>query len=318
MEIRNLKPIHETFSKWYAETGNASLSARMAGYSVKNAGKQGAELLKNKTATQQLITKRIESIREKLNNNKPSELVSTGEGLKYLSDAPKVQDSADRSIDQPLNSKQILFCKEFIKTGNATEAAKAAGYTSNSDQSLSNQGYRLLKKESIIKYINELKLFQIEEKLSKNPRFKNAQVITSDKDRMKDELDSYINNKTNKKEKVKKEKVSESFLYLIGNKAWDGVKIGRTSNIEKRIGQYNLCQFEECYILDWHPVVTSSNEDENTLIESFDKYIKYSQEHKKGNEWFKIDDIIATRIFRQTLEGIRQKYIRKLKDRKEN
>jgi len=54
----------------------------MAGYSVKNAGKQGAQLLKNKTATQQLITKRIESIREELNNDKPLELVSTGEGLK--------------------------------------------------------------------------------------------------------------------------------------------------------------------------------------------------------------------------------------------
>ena len=313
MEIIKLKPKHERFSQCYAKTGNASLSARMAGYSVKNAGKQGANLLKNKTSTQQLITKRIKSIREEYNNDTPSELVCTSEGMKYLSDAPQVQDSADIFIDKPLNYKQKLFCKEFIKTGNATEAAKAAGYTSNSTQALCTQGYRLLKKELIIKYINELRLSQIEEDLSKNPRFKNAQVITSDKDRMKDELDSYINNKTNKKEKV-----SESFLYLIGNKAWDGIKIGKTSNIEKRIGQYNLCQFEECYILDWHPVVISGKEDENTLIESFDKYIKYSQEHKKGNEWFKIDDIIATRIFRQTLEDIRQKYIKKLKNRKEN
>tara|TARA_R100001086_G_scaffold203954_1_gene119899 strand:+ start:2198 stop:2602 length:405 start_codon:yes stop_codon:yes gene_type:complete len=45
-----------------------------------------------------------------------------------------------------MNEKQELFVQHYILTRNATEAAKAAGY---SERSAHNQGYRLLQDEEI-------------------------------------------------------------------------------------------------------------------------------------------------------------------------
>ena len=45
-----------------------------------------------------------------------------------------------------MNEKQELFVQHYILTRNATEAAKAAGY---SERSAHNQGYRLLQDEEV-------------------------------------------------------------------------------------------------------------------------------------------------------------------------
>ena len=46
-----------------------------------------------------------------------------------------------------INEKQERFAQAYILHRNATEAAKSAGYTGNSNQAFANQGYRLLNTE---------------------------------------------------------------------------------------------------------------------------------------------------------------------------
>ena len=52
-----------------------------------------------------------------------------------------------------LNEKQEKFCQNYILHRNATEAAKAAGY---SPESAKNQGYRLLQNSEIKTRVEEL------------------------------------------------------------------------------------------------------------------------------------------------------------------
>ena len=52
-----------------------------------------------------------------------------------------------------LNEKQENFAKAYVLHRNATEAAKAAGY---SDKSAANQGYRLLQNQEIMERIEDL------------------------------------------------------------------------------------------------------------------------------------------------------------------
>ena len=52
-----------------------------------------------------------------------------------------------------LTPKQELFVSAYLKTGNATEAVKRAGYTCKSDKAASVQGARLLRNASVIRAI---------------------------------------------------------------------------------------------------------------------------------------------------------------------
>ena len=52
-----------------------------------------------------------------------------------------------------LNEKQENFAKAYVLHRNATEAAKAAGY---SDKSAANQGYRLLQNQEVLERIEDL------------------------------------------------------------------------------------------------------------------------------------------------------------------
>ncbi len=52
-----------------------------------------------------------------------------------------------------LNEKQENFAKAYVLHRNATEAAKASGY---SDKSAANQGYRLLQNQEIVERIEDL------------------------------------------------------------------------------------------------------------------------------------------------------------------
>lgn len=50
-----------------------------------------------------------------------------------------------------LNQRQLIFCEEYIKTNNATKAAKAAGYSEKTAYSIGNEN---LKKPEISAYIH--------------------------------------------------------------------------------------------------------------------------------------------------------------------
>lgn len=52
-----------------------------------------------------------------------------------------------------MNEKQARFCSEYVATRNATQAAKAAGY---SEKTAYSQGHKLLKHSEIQKKITEL------------------------------------------------------------------------------------------------------------------------------------------------------------------
>lgn len=52
-----------------------------------------------------------------------------------------------------MNEKQARFCSEYVATRNATQAAKAAGY---SEKTAYSQGHKLLKHAEIQKKITEL------------------------------------------------------------------------------------------------------------------------------------------------------------------
>ena len=55
-----------------------------------------------------------------------------------------------------INEKQERFAQAYILHRNATEAARAAGYTGGSAQAFANQGHRLLNNEEIKERIEEL------------------------------------------------------------------------------------------------------------------------------------------------------------------
>jgi len=55
-----------------------------------------------------------------------------------------------------INEKQERFAQAYILHRNATEAARAAGYTGSSAQAFANQGHRLLNTEEIKERIEEL------------------------------------------------------------------------------------------------------------------------------------------------------------------
>ena len=61
---------------------------------------------------------------------------------------------------RPLNDKQRLFCIEYIKDLNATQAAIRAGY---SKKTAGSQSFDLLQKPEIQSYLNELKTERMEE-----------------------------------------------------------------------------------------------------------------------------------------------------------
>lgn len=53
--------------------------------------------------------------------------------------------------DEKLTPKQRRFCEEFLKAGNATEAAKKAGYKESSAGEIGNQNLKKLQISSYIK-----------------------------------------------------------------------------------------------------------------------------------------------------------------------
>ena len=55
-----------------------------------------------------------------------------------------------------INEKQELFIQAYLLHRNATEAARAAGYSGSSTQAFSNQGFRLLNTPEIKERIEEL------------------------------------------------------------------------------------------------------------------------------------------------------------------
>lgn len=59
-----------------------------------------------------------------------------------------------------LNDKQRLFCIEYMKDLNATQAAIRAGY---SEKTAGSQGFALLKKLEIQSYLNEIKTERMDE-----------------------------------------------------------------------------------------------------------------------------------------------------------
>ena len=56
-----------------------------------------------------------------------------------------------------MNEKQEKFCVEFVKSGNAAEAYRRAGYKASSPKSASNSASRLLEKDGIRSRIAELR-----------------------------------------------------------------------------------------------------------------------------------------------------------------
>ena len=55
-----------------------------------------------------------------------------------------------------INEKQELFIQAYLLHRNATEAARAAGYSGSSTQAFANQGFRLLNTPEIKERIEEL------------------------------------------------------------------------------------------------------------------------------------------------------------------
>ncbi len=56
-----------------------------------------------------------------------------------------------------MNRKQEIFCEEFVKSGNAAEAYKRAGYKATSARSAANSASRLLDNVGICSRIEELR-----------------------------------------------------------------------------------------------------------------------------------------------------------------
>lgn len=64
-----------------------------------------------------------------------------------------------------VNRKQEIFCEEFVKSGNAAEAYKLAGYKASSAKSAANSASRLLENVGICNRIAELREKAEDEKI---------------------------------------------------------------------------------------------------------------------------------------------------------
>ena len=62
-----------------------------------------------------------------------------------------------------LTPKQKKFADQFIKTGNATQSYKAAGYSVKSDNAAGVEGHRLLRNPKIKNYVDK-KMAELEDK----------------------------------------------------------------------------------------------------------------------------------------------------------
>ncbi len=56
-----------------------------------------------------------------------------------------------------MERKQAKFCLEFLRTGNATEAYKAAGYTPRSDAVAAAAASKLLRNDKVKEYMKQLR-----------------------------------------------------------------------------------------------------------------------------------------------------------------
>ena len=56
-----------------------------------------------------------------------------------------------------MERKQMKFCKEFLRTGNATAAYKAAGYTPRSDAVAAVCASQILRNPKVKKYMDDLR-----------------------------------------------------------------------------------------------------------------------------------------------------------------
>ena len=56
-----------------------------------------------------------------------------------------------------MERKQAKFCLEFLRTGNATESYKAAGYTPRSDAVAAAAASKLLRNDKVKEYMKELR-----------------------------------------------------------------------------------------------------------------------------------------------------------------
>lgn len=54
-----------------------------------------------------------------------------------------------------LTVKQRKFCDEYLKSGNATQAYRNAGYSANTDSVASSEAWKLLRKPKVQAYLNE-------------------------------------------------------------------------------------------------------------------------------------------------------------------
>jgi len=86
-----------------------------------------------------------------------------------------------------LSPRQKIFCESYAETGNATEAAKAAGYSPKTAYS---QGQRLLKNVEVQRYIRRLQDQAAKGRLLSIVRVKSflSDVITDPEQRTSDRL----------------------------------------------------------------------------------------------------------------------------------
>ena len=82
-----------------------------------------------------------------------------------------------------MNRKQEIFCEEFVKSGNAAEAYKLAGYKASSAKSAANSASRLLENVGICSRISELREKAEDEKImdAKQRRIMLSEIAKSGK-----------------------------------------------------------------------------------------------------------------------------------------
>lgn len=82
-----------------------------------------------------------------------------------------------------MNRKQEIFCEEFVKSGNAAEAYKLAGYKASSAKSAANSASRLLENVGICNRIAELREKAEDEKImdAKQRRIMLSEIAKSGK-----------------------------------------------------------------------------------------------------------------------------------------
>lgn len=77
----------------------------------------------------------------------------------------KVDKKTTNKKERPLTIKEKAFCREYVKTGNGTQAVYKAGYIYKNDNSAGNGANNLLRKTKIQKEIHRLQ--EQEEKKAK-------------------------------------------------------------------------------------------------------------------------------------------------------